>query len=293
MILPSLTLSAGGLRLTLLPGLGGAIGAFDRIEGEAMVPLLRGRACPQDVLETGCFPLVPFSNRVRDGQFTFRGATVRLAPNMRGDPSPLHGQGWTHAWTVESREPDGATLLFRHAPGEWPWRYLARQRVELDPRGLGIEISCINEDQRPMPCGLGFHPCFPCTPSTRLTTRAANVWTVDERVLPVDRIPADGKYDLSGGPICGRGLDNGYDGWSGQALIETAGAPLGLRLSSPDAHYFQLYSPKSGGLFVAEPVSHANAALNAPEEDWASLGLRVLASGEEMRLAMRLDVIPA
>jgi len=44
---------------------------------------------------------------------------------------------------------------------------------------------------------------------------------------------------------------------------------------------------------VAEPVSHANAALNEPEADWAELGLRVLEPGEEMALAMRLEVRPA
>jgi aldose 1-epimerase len=63
-------------------------------------------------------------------------------------------------------------------------------------------------------------------------------------------------------------------------------------MSSPDAAFFQLYSPPSGELFVMEPVSHANAALNAPEEEWAELGLRVLEPGETMSLTMRLDVLP-
>ena len=45
------------------------------------------------------FPLVPFVNRIRGGRFTFRGREVRLAPNMAGDPSPLHGQGWLNPWT--------------------------------------------------------------------------------------------------------------------------------------------------------------------------------------------------
>jgi aldose 1-epimerase len=63
-------------------------------------------------------------------------------------------------------------------------------------------------------------------------------------------------------------------------------------MSSPDADFFQLYSPASGGLFVAEPVSHANAALNEPEEVWQELGLRVLEPGEEMSLTMRLDIVP-
>jgi aldose 1-epimerase len=67
--------------------------------------------------------------------------------------------------------------------------------------------------------------------------------------------------------------------------------PYELRLSSPTAKFFQLYSPKEGGIFVAEPVSHANAALNAPEEQWRDLGMRVLEPGEAMHLDMRLEVI--
>ena len=56
------------------------------------------------MLDAASFPLVPYVNRIRDGRFTFRGREVRLAPNMAGDPSPLHGQGWLSPWTVE--EPD-------------------------------------------------------------------------------------------------------------------------------------------------------------------------------------------
>src|SRR3546814_15770297 len=67
-------------------------------------------------------------------------------------------------------------------------------------------------------------------------------------------------------------------------------APFDLCMSSPDASYFQLYSPEEGGLFVAEPVSHANDALGAPEQDWPALGLRVLEAGEEMCLQMRIDL---
>jgi aldose 1-epimerase len=66
--------------------------------------------------------------------------------------------------------------------------------------------------------------------------------------------------------------------------------PFVIAMSSPNASFFQLYSPKSGGIFVAEPVTHANAALNAPEQDWPELGLRVLAPGEAMRLDMRIQV---
>ena len=62
-------------------------------------------------------------------------------------------------------------------------------------------------------------------------------------------------------------------------------------MSSPEAKFFQLYSPATGGIFVAEPVTHANAALNEPEDKWPELGLRVLQPGESMQLEMRLEVL--
>jgi aldose 1-epimerase len=67
---------------------------------------------------------------------------------------------------------------------------------------------------------------------------------------------------------------------------------MAIRMVSPDARFFQLYSPFAGGLFAAEPVSHANAALNEPENEWPQLGMRVLEPGEAMSLTMRLEVIP-
>jgi aldose 1-epimerase len=142
-----------------------------------------------------------------------------------------------------------------------------------------------------MPCGLGMHPYFRCSRTTMLRTQVSHVWTVDENVLPVAKIEATGRYDLSSGPICGRALDNGYAGWGGKALIEDAEAPFSICLSSPDTLFFQLYSPAQGGLFVAEPVSHANDALSHDEGDWPALGMKVLAPGETIALAMRLDVI--
>src|SRR3546814_11318094 len=98
-------------------------------------------------------------------------------------------------------------------------------------------------------------------------TGVSHVWTIDENVLPVERVAATGRYALDGGTVCGRGLDNGYDGWSGLALISQPDAPFDLCMSSPDASYFQLYSQEEGGFFVAEPVSHATYAFGAPEQN--------------------------
>ena len=285
------TLAAGKLELELSPATGGSIARFTWRDGERRIPILRGcENAPDDVLATGSFPLVPYVNRIRGGQFMFRGETVRLAPNMAADPSPLHGQGWLAPWRVVEASGDEATLQYEHHAGEWPWSYRARQQFKLDASGLEIALSCRNLSDRPMPCGLGQHPYFLSSSATRIATHVEHAWTIDERVLPVERVAATGRYDLSDRAACGLGLDHGFDGWGGTARMTDPAWPFTIEMSSDDAGFFQLYSPEGGGLFVAEPVTHANAALNRPEEEWADLGMRILAPDEEMTLNMRLSI---
>lgn len=286
-------LAEGDLRVELSPSIGGAISGFEWAGPGVHRPILRKCNSPlEKVLDAASFPLVPYVNRIRDGRFRFRGREVGLAPNMAGDPSPLHGQGWLSAWLVGERSDTRAVLSFRHAAGEWPWDYEARQEFSLDGGGLSVRLTCRNTDAEPMPCGLGQHPYFPCGLETRIDTAVSHVWTIDEHVLPVEKVAAEGRFNLHDRLVCGQGLDHGFGDWNGTAVMRDPDWPYDIGLSSPDAQFFQLYSPPEGGIFVAEPVTHANAALNAPEEHWAELGMRVLEPGEAMKLDMRLDVIP-
>ena len=286
-----LILSSLDLELQLSPSIGGAISRLAYLGADGPRSILRESHTPlQNVLEAACFPLVPYVNRIRGGSFNFRGRTVSIAPNMPGDPSPLHGDGWLNPWSVEQSDESSALLAYRHEAGEWPWTYEARQEFRIIGGVLDVGLTCRNMSGEPMPCGLGAHPYFSCSPDTRLETSASYAWTIDENVLPVEKVPAAGRYDLGDRLICGQDLDNGWGGWSGRALISDPSWPYEIELSSPQARFFQVYSPAEGGIFVAEPVSHANAAMNEPEVEWPELGLRVLEPGEEMALDMRIEV---
>ena len=289
----SVALAAGQLRLELSPSIGGSISAFEWVGDDGAVPILRKCNSPlRNVLDAASFPLVPYVNRIRGGRFAFRGRDVRLEPNMAGDPSPLHGQGWLGRWAVDRADGRSAVMSFRHEAGEWPWNYDAWQEFGLDEKGLSVRLACRNRSEGPMPCGLGQHPYFPCGPKTRLDSEVTHAWTIDEQVLPVEQVPANGRFNLADRLVCGQDLDHGFGGWSGSARMSDPDWPYVLELSSAEARFFQLYSPPEGGLFVAEPVTHANAALNALEGEWGKLGMRVLGPGEEMTLDMRLEVVP-
>jgi aldose 1-epimerase len=208
---------------------------------------------------------------------------------MPGEPLPLHGQGWLANWHVVSADGRTAVLEFEHEPGDWPWHYRARQEFSVSTNCLEVAIVCRNLSPEDMPCGLGQHPYFPCSPTTLLEARADTVWTIDSQILPVTRIKSEGRYDLRRKRICGADLDNGYEGWSGRADVFWPERAMGVSVVSR-APRLQIYAPKSGALCVVEPVTNANAALNRPEEEWLSLGLAILKSGEETRLTVRFEV---
>jgi aldose 1-epimerase len=287
----SVSLASGPLAVELVPSVGGAISRFDFMDGDRRTPVLRPAPDPlQNIRQASCFPLIPFANRIRGGCFHFRGREVHLAPRFPGEPLPIHGQGCLASWRVETVSANAAVLAFSHSPDEWPWAYESRQHFTLGENCLTIRLTCRNLSSGQMPCGLGLHPGFNCTAGTRIQTFAEEVLAVDESCLPVERLPATGRYDISDNPICSRDLNNGYCGWSGRAIFTDPDWPFELELSSPDARFLQIYSPVGAGSFDAEPVAHANAALNEPEEDWPSLGIQLLEPQEEASFEMRLEV---
>jgi aldose 1-epimerase len=284
-------LSAGLLEVVLVPPVGGSIARFDRIEGSRRQHLLRPASLDAtDPLAMANFPLIPYANRIRGGAFECDGSTVRLRPNLKGDANPLHGQGWLHPWQVERSQARRARLRFHHQPGEWPWDYEAWQDFTLDETGLSITLGCRNLSLRRMPCGLAQHPYFPCDAETVIDTDVTSAWTADADTLPVDRVEATGKYRLSGRKIASADLDNAFDGWSGKAEICWPDAPARVTLSSPDAARFHIYSPVGQPYFAAEPVQNSICALNAPQTEWAGLGIALLEQGETHEMHMRLHV---
>ncbi|HXK16954.1 MAG TPA: hypothetical protein VNG33_04100, partial [Polyangiaceae bacterium] len=90
-------LASGDLHLELWPSIGGGVAGFSWQRGGRRVQLMR-HATPRglaerDGRELASFPLFPFSNRVKDGRFSFQGRQVELVRNTPPD-HPIHGHVW-------------------------------------------------------------------------------------------------------------------------------------------------------------------------------------------------------
>ena len=256
-------------------------------------PLLRDGAESEQTgpLEAGCFPLVPFGNRIRGNRFEFEGRHHELAPNVEWDRHYLHGDGWLGEWRLLEQTPQSVLLGFEHARTNGPYAYTASQRFTLDATGLEIVLGVTNQGETALPFGLGWHPYFPLDPATTLTAPAAGWWTEGEHWLPDGYGPLPAELDFSTARTLPRHwLNNGFDGWNGRAEIDWPARGLGLSLESTCGCYFVFVSDRTfdptyrEDFFCFEPMSHPADAHNLPERP----GLVRLAPGESMSASMRL-----
>ncbi|QMW22340.1 aldose 1-epimerase [Sandaracinobacteroides saxicola] len=247
----------GEQELIVAPAVGGSIAAWRWRGRDILRPAPAGA---DDALQMGCFPMLPFTGRIRDGRFRWDGIDVALPPNLSGSPHAIHGQGWQRAWAVADSGEDHATLTLAAGGDEWPWIYAAEQRLVLGEDRLDISLSVRNRDARVMPLGFGLHPWFVRHPDTRLQAAHSGWWESDGEILPT-RFMGEPGFDLSTRLNDGALLDHVFAGHDGRAVLSGGG----LRVAMHAAHgWLVIYAPVDESFLCVEPVSHPATALNQP-----------------------------
>ncbi len=288
-------LVAGDARLTLCPELGGSIGGWQR-RGVALLrqtPLTALHGTSSRALS--CFPLIPFSNRIAWGRFSFGGESFQLDRNFGDHPHTIHGNAWQRVWEVADRAETAAQLTLAHDPladsgSHWPYRYRAGLLYTLAPDVLRVTISFENTDHRAQPVGLGLHPYQPRTPQTAIAFRAGSVWHTGADSLPDQRLLAEGAWSFDPGHVIAGAMDNGYADWTGRAEITRPEHGVRLVIAADDIfRHLVVYTPDGKPYFAVEPASNMTDAVNRMDTV-PDHGLRVLAPGERLVRQVRFMV---
>lgn len=278
---PVIELQAGAMRLVLRPDLGASIAGLWCGE----LPVLRSTegATLAQARQAGCYPLIPYSNRLGQRRFRWLGKDYTTQANFDDSPHSVHGLGWQRAWTVESQRAHDAVLALQH-PGDadWPFPFRARQVFSLTEHALNVGLSIVNEAPHPAPVGLGWHPYFPKRTRSRMHVELTDRWVADPATqLPTRRQPQAG----IDGDIAHLDFDNCFEGWPGTARLRDE--KLSVRLSS-SLSYLVVYTPPTRDYYCVEPVSHVSNAIHM--SDPAAHGLRTLQPGEQVEAWMKLEV---
>lgn len=279
------------MRADLAPALGGAV----LFLGDRRGPMLRAGAAAAvaaDPRAAAIFPCVPWFGRLQsDLAAQGRAASLR-ATLPDASPLPLHGDGWISPWTVIRHDEtvirhDEDRLVCRltvpPSPSRFPFAYSAQQEFRLEGAALRIALSLRNEDDVPMPAGLGLHPYFVRTRSTRVSFQAAGFWTPPGS--SAGRLSALPSSLGAGAPavLPDETLDHSFTGVAGKAIVSDAANAV--RLTS-DAPFLHVYAPAGEAFFCLEPVTHLPGEFLGASTDF---GARLLAPGEEMSLRLVID----
>lgn len=285
----SLTLTRGAARCDILPHVGGSIGSWSVSGQEMLRTASESGIAACDPYATAGFPLVPYSNRIGQGNFEWRGKQMSLAHNFPPEPHAIHGVGFERAWQVERCDRDSAVLRLTHRPDAgWPWAFDARQRVTLTDELLILEFEAVNLESHAVPLAFGHHPYFPRS-GARLTFHAQGVWRVGEDALPCELVKPTGPFDFSHGTPVENDIDHCFTGWNGVAIIAWPAKAQALGITaSRELSNAVVYIRRDLDAFCFEPVAHINNALNRDDPESA---MPVIAPGESFEASIRFRTI--
>lgn len=281
-------LQSGQNTVGILPETGAAIAFWRDGLTEILVPVSDPNLAAQHGVAVAGYPLIPYSNRIAQGQFSFNGANYHLTPNMRGETHSIHGNAWEHEWKVAQHDVDRAILYFDHTPqterdfAEWLFPYRAVLSFILTGEALQIEILLANRGEVPQPVGFGYHPFFRRTPDMRVAFRARGVWENDMAHLPAALVPTTGKWDFAAGQrVDTLDVDHCFAGWAHEARLSypDAGYDVVISATSIFDHIVMFTSPEKPFLAL-EAVTNMNDAIHHPEV--LDAGLTVLKPGDAL-----------
>lgn len=292
-----LELAAAGYRVRVDPDVGGAIltAEWARPDGTALA-VLEPRTEALAPFKAGCFAMIPFANRIDHGRFSFEGQTFQFPVNHPEEDMAVHGFSRERPWQVEEQAERGVVLTQAFQADGNPYRYRARQEIELSEAGIRVTVSVRNDGETALPFGIGLHPWFPKTEQTTLAFRSAGVHDRDARSLPVAPLTQRPEFDPENPAALGQypWFDGCFTNWKPRSAViawPERGAALTVTAEGAFRH-LHVFVPDNRPVVCAEPVSHLPDAISRPELG-VDCAMDILQPGAILSGTMTLSVTEA
>lgn len=285
------------------PTSGGAV-AYGRVRvGDQWVDVLR--PTPEDKLDdawsNASFPLVPWSNRIRDGVFTWAGRDHHLRVNFP-DGTAIHGTGLEFPWTVTEHTATSLVLEFhsRDVVGvNFPWAFSARFAYELDGERFTWHMAVTNDANETFPAGLGHHPYF--LRELGVGGGAELQLNCTEAYPAVGCLPTGAPQEVEGRldfrhqrPLGEEFVDDCFTGRTSSTLA-TIDYPGALSLDIEAGALLEhavVYIPQGEPFFAVEAVSNANDGFNLEAAGAEGTGVFLVQPGETRSTSFTLIAQP-
>ncbi|HUG20318.1 MAG TPA: aldose 1-epimerase [Planctomycetaceae bacterium] len=256
--------------------------------------------------------LFPFPNRIRDGQYSWRGEIYELPPDRvpyDRTGNAIHGFCLDRPWRVIDQSRDSVTGEFQlsvDAPDRrefWPADFVIRATYSLQASRLNLEVEIENPDDVDLPWGFGTHAYFKLPLGTSSSPEACLMeapvtrhWELSDCLPSGKTAEIPGAMDFDEGWRFGSSpLDDVFQLKADRSpadrrtliIDERAGLQLEQRFSSEFEHLV-VFTPPNRNAICLEPYTCMTDAINHPGE----YGLRILPPGQKTKLFVVCEVSP-
>ena len=290
-------LANGPLRVEVLPQLGASVSSLTFQNGDQVCQMMRPAPSNTSNPSDTNFLLAPYSNRIRDGAFSFRGKNYQLANSKS---HAIHGDLRSRKFDVVGQTQTMVLLQFDSKSVDdfnFPFSLRYRVQYELSAHKLRCVLHITNTDNKIAPVGGGFHPYFPRSlqenkgeEDAQLQFDARRIYLYQQEPLPDDPpVSIPDKFRFSSKSKIRDGIDHCYEGWDGEAEISWPKSGVWMRMLAPEPlRHLVLYTPAGQDYFALEPVSNCTDAFNLADQGMRNTGIIELAPGDSCKLEMSL-----
>jgi aldose 1-epimerase len=279
------------LQLTVDSDEGAGVAAFFVKQGGALLPIFLDSSKKTHELNCSNFLMIPYSNRVEDGKFTFEGKEHQLKTPVA---HAMHGDVKDRPWSIEKVSKTSVCCSFDFRKFQvinWPWHFSATVEYTLLDNILHSKIILKNESDSNMPAGVGWHPFF----SRALTCEGEPVYLCMqvENEYPDangNRIPSGPPQPLAANHDFSKEkellkddfFDTCFTGYNGNGTITWPESKVRLHFKcSLNCKHLVMFNPNMP-YFCIEPVTNATNGFNLLAQGDKDSGIVVLAPQEKL-----------
>jgi aldose 1-epimerase len=205
--------------------------------------------------------LFPFSNRIKDGEYTFKDSKYKLDCNDVDKNNAIHGLVYDQTFEFVKKEltSNYATITLHYKDeGKskgFPFKFNIELTYTFSEKGICLSIKITNKDEKTFPFTLGWHPYFNSKDldHSSINFKSITKYLFDHQQIISGTTPLDIEMPFQ---LKGAKLDDGYPLETND--IEFLTPQYGIKITSTSKNIFlQLYTPDQPNVIAIEPMTGA------------------------------------
>lgn len=288
------TLKTAKSQAIIFPSLGGVLGNLQLFDGQQSVEILDTYQSVDDLEAKSAYKshfLLPFPNRLKNGQYTFDGKTYQFPVNDTRLGHSLHGFLDTIPMQIitSNNDDNSAVLELRgsfHGADYYPFPFEISTVFTLQHSEITVFVKIKNTGSSRMPIAFGWHPYLKINTTTiddlKLQLPNSKLIELDERMMPTGKTTPFTTFEALT-TISKYSFDNCFiieerEDKRAAITLQSEANTLQVWQETTAFPYFQIYTPEHRQSIAIEPMTCNIDAFNNEE------GLLILNSDEERQL---------